>query len=233
MNEIKTAVILAGGEGLRMKPFTEDVPKPMIKILGKPILHWTVDWLRKYGIEKIVMGVAYKKEVIKDYFGDGSKFGLDIKYSEHSIEGGTGEGFFKAITNLVDDENFIAMNGDELTNLRIDDLAEFHLNNGSVATIVVSMLKSPFGIITVDKDNSIVAFMEKPVIENLLVSTGIYMFNKKIVDYLPEKGSLEKNTFPILSNNKLLKAYRLNEEWITVNNLKDLQKAEKILSSWR
>lgn len=229
---IKTAVILAGGKGLRLRPLTDNLPKPMIKILGKPVLQWTVEWFKKYGIKKIVMGVAYKKNLIIDYFGDGSKFGVNIEYSEHTVEGGTAEGFFNAITRFVKDKNFIAMNGDELSNLDINKLSKFHFLHKPIATIVVSSLKSPFGVITVDKDNSIISFTEKPIIKSLLISTGIYVFNKKIVDYLSQKGSVEKDTFLLLVKNKMLKAYYINEGWITVNNLKDLQNAEKILASW-
>jgi len=231
--KIKTAVILAGGEGLRLRPLTNDRPKPMIEVLGKPLIHWTINWLKKYGVEHVVIGVAYKKDAVIDYFGDGSKFGLNIEYSNHSIDGGTGEGFRLAITRFVDEDNFLAMNGDELSNLNVDELSKFHLGHKPVATIVVSPLKSPFGIIATDKDDSVVSFIEKPTIESVLVSTGIYMFNKKIVDFIPEKGSIEKITFPLLVTNKMLKAYRFNGKWITINNLKDIQLAEDTLSSWK
>jgi|SRR5438876_2780377 len=230
---VNTAVILAGGSGTRLKPLTNNIPKPMIEVLGKPILEWTLRWLKNYGITNIVLGVAYKKEAIMDHFGDGSKFGLNIKYSEHSVEGETGEGFRLAILRHVKEENFIAMNGDELSNLNLKKLIEFHLSHKAVATIVVSPLKSPFGIINVDIDDSIITFVEKPTIENLLISTGIYVFNRKILDYLPEKGNIEKITFPLLTNNKLAKAYRLDARWVTINSLKDIQFAEELLPGWR
>ena len=230
---VNTAVILAGGSGIRLQPLTNNRPKPMIEVLGKPILEWTLRWLKNHGITNIVLGVAYKKEAIIDYFGDGSKFGLNIKYSEHSVEGETGEGFRLAISRHVKEENFVAMNGDELSNLNLKKLIEFHLSHKAVATIVVSPLKSPFGIINVDKDDSIITFIEKPTIENLLISTGIYVFNRKILDYLPEKGNIEKTTFPLLTNNKLAKAYRLDERWVTINSLKDIQFAEELLPGWR
>jgi len=230
--KIETAVILVGGEGLRLKPITNDRPKPMVEILGKPLLLYTLEWLKKYGIKRIVFGVAYKKEIVMDFFGDGSKFGIKIDYSNHTVEGGTAEGFHLAIERFVDDENFLAMNGDELTNLNLNKLAEFHLKNNSFATVVMSPLKSPFGVINVDKDDFIISFIEKPIFDNLLVSTGIYMFNKKILDHIPEKGSIERSTFSILANNKKLKGYRIDGDWITINNIKDLQNAESILSGW-
>ena|SRR5437879_3716074 len=230
--QVKTAVILAGGSGLRLQPLTSDRPKPMIQVLGRPILEWTLRWLKNNGITNIVLGVAYKKEAIINYFGDGSKFGLSIKYSEHSVEGETGEGFRLAISRHVKDDNFVAMNGDELSNLNLKKLIEFHLSHKLLATIVVSPLKSPFGIINVDKDDSIITFIEKPTIENLLISTGIYVFNRKILDYLPEKGTIEKTAFPLLTNNKLAKAYRLDAKWVTINSLKDIQSAEELLPGW-
>src|SRR3990170_8059704 len=118
-SKLKTAVVLAGGEGTRLRPLTNDVPKPMIKILGKPILQWVIEWLTNNGISNIVIGVSYKKEAVMNYFKDGSEFNCNIRYSVHSIEGETGEGFRLAIRRHVDDDIFLAMNGDEMTNFNI------------------------------------------------------------------------------------------------------------------
>ena len=88
---IKTAVILAGGEGTRLRPLTNNIPKPMVRVLGKPILQWVIEWLKNNEVRNIVIGVAYQKESVIDYFKDGSKFGVRIKYSVHAIDGETGE----------------------------------------------------------------------------------------------------------------------------------------------
>jgi NDP-sugar pyrophosphorylase family protein len=227
-DKIKTAVILVGGAGLRMGPLTEEKPKAMIEVAGKPVIYWVLNWLKGYGIENVVLGVAYKKEVIMDYIKKNNSFGMNIKFSEHSVEGETGEGFRLAIERYVNDENFIAMNGDELTNLDLSKLIEKHLKNKQFVTIAISPLKSPFGIIELWED-SIIGFKEKPIITDKFVSAGIYIFNKKIKEFLPQKGSIERTTFPLLAEKGLIKAYKMscNERWSTVNTMKDIINAEE------
>jgi mannose-1-phosphate guanylyltransferase len=226
-SKIQTGVILVGGAGLRMLPLTEDMPKAMIKLRGKPILYWTLNWLKKYGFKHVVLGVAYRKEVIIDYILK-NPFGLDIDFSVHSVEGETGEGFRLAIERYVEDENFLAMNGDEFTNLSLKKLVDFHFEHKPVATIVVSPMRSPFGIIEIRGDE-VIGFQEKPIFHDKLVSAGIYIFNHKILDYLPSKGSMERTTFPLLAQQGLLKAYKLakDERWMTINSIKDLSVAEE------
>ena len=226
-SKVQSGVILVGGAGLRMRPLTTDLPKAMIQLHGKPLLYWTLNWLKGYGFKHVILGVAYRKEVIIDYVQK-NPFGLDIDFSVHTVEGGTGEGFRLAIERYVRDENFLAMNGDELSNLNLNKLIGFHLKHRPVATIAVSPMRSPYGIIEI-RGNSITGFKEKPILEDKPVNTGIYVFSHEILDYLPPKGALEKITFPLLAEKGLLKAYRLgeNELWITINSVKDLSIAEK------
>ena len=224
---VKTAVMLVGGAGLRLRPLTEDIPKCMISLQGKPLLYWTLSWLKQYGFKHVVLGVAYREEVIRKFVKE-NPMGLEIDFSRHTVEGETGEGFRLAIQRYGSDDDFLAMNGDELTNLNLERFAEFHLRQKPIATIAVSPMNSPFGILEIDGDD-IVGFNEKPVLEDKLVSTGIYMFNHRILDYLPMRESMEKTTFSILAKNKLLKAYRLgkSERWLTINSIKDLSIAER------
>lgn len=232
-SKVRTGVVLVGGTGLRMRPLTEDVPKAMIKLHGKPILYWILDWLKKYGFRHIVLGVAYRKEVVMNYVQK-NPFGLNIDFSTHTVEGGTGEGFRLAIERYVDAENFLAMNGDELTNLDLNRMMNFHLKHGSVGTVAVSQMRSPYGIVQISKDN-IIGFEEKPILKDKLVSIGIYIFNHGIIDYLSAKGALEKTTFPSLARLGQLKAYKLSrdERWMTINTIKDLSVAEEEFESIR
>ena len=231
--EVNTAVILAGGAGSRLWPLTKDCPKPMVRLLGKPILHWIVEWLAAAGIRRIVLGVAYKKEAIKDYFGNGEQFGVDVKYSNHSVSGETAEGFRLAIERHVDSEVFLAMNGDELTNLNLRKFIGFHLKHKPLATIALSHPKCPFGIVELGQNNKVVGFNEKPELQSVLVSTGIYVFNRKIVEYLPEKGRIEQTAFPLLASKGLIRGYEMNCHWITVNTVTELMNAEHELKKWR
>ncbi len=227
MNKIETAVILVGGAGLRMRPFTEDMPKCMVPIKGKPLIHWTVSWLKSYGFKHLVMGVAYHKEVVIDYLNANSQ-GLKIDFSVHTVEGETGEGFRLAISRFVKDDDFLAMNGDEITTLNLERLEELHLKNKPVATVSVAPMRSPFGILELEGD-SVVSFKEKPFVENMFVSIGVYVFNQKILGYIPENGSIEKTVFPLLAKKQALKACKLKPEelWLTINSVKDLSVAEK------
>lgn len=225
--KVQTGVILVGGAGLRIRPLTEDIPKCMIPLHGKPLLYWTLNWLKKYGFKHIVLGVAYRKEAIIKYISE-IPMQMNIDFSEHTVEGETGEGFRLAIERYVNEDNFLAMNGDEFTNLNLQKFAEFHLKHKPVATIAVSPMKSPFGILEID-GNDVVGFKEKPILEDKLVNIGIYVFDRAILDYLPMRGAIENTAFPLLAKNRLLKAYRLgeNERWLTINSIKDLSIAEK------
>jgi len=231
--KVRTAVVLVGGSGLRMRPLTEDIPKCMIPLRGKPLLYWTLTWLKGNGFDHVVLGVSYLKEMVIDYVRK-NEFGLKVDFSEHTQEGETGEGFRLAIKRHVRDEDFLAMNGDELTNLNLEKFVDFHLEQKGVATIAVSPMRSPFAVLEVS-GNDIVEFKEKPLLEDKLVSAGIYVFNRSISQYLPEVGSMEKLTFSVLARNRTLKAYRLtaSERWLTVNSVKDLITAEKELASIR
>ena len=233
MKKIETAVILVGGSGLRMRPFTEDMPKCMIPLQGKPLIHWIISWLKGFDFKHIVMGVAYRKEVVINYLRENSQ-GLKIDFSEHTVEGETGEGFRLAISRFVKDEDFLAMNGDEITSLNLERLEEIHLKNRPAATISVAPMRSPFGILEIEGDD-IIGFKEKALVENTLVSIGVYIFNRKILDYIPDTGSIERVVFPILAKKRLLKACRLRPEelWLTINSVKDLSVAEKEFATIR
>ncbi len=233
MRKVKTAAILVGGSGLRMRPYTEDMPKCMIPLQGKPLVYWTLCWLKNQGFDHIVFGVAYQKEVVIKYLKENSQ-GLKIDISEHTVEGETGEGFRLAISRFIPDEDFLAMNGDEITNLDLERLEDMHLRKKAVATVAVSPMRSPFGILDLAGDD-IVGFKEKTLLENTLVSIGVYMFNREILGYLPTTGSVERTAFPELAKKRLLKACRLrpDELWLTINSVKDLTVAEKEFASIR
>lgn len=195
---VETAVILAGGTGSRLLPFTIDRPKPMVELLGKPLLQWVVEWIRSQGILNIVIGVAYCKESVIKHFGNGAKFGVRIKYSVHSVEGETGEGFRLAISRYVKDDLFFCTNGDEITDFSMKDFINYHSQYDALATIAVTNPQSPFGLIRTDRKGLVLSFEEKPVIPSILVSIGAYLFDRRILEYLPEKGSIESTTFPLL-----------------------------------
>ncbi len=223
----RTAVVLSGGEGVRLRPLTKDLPKGLVRVGGTPLLQWVVEWLKANGVNLVVMGVAYLKEQIIEYFGNGERFGVEIKYSVHTVEGGTGEGFRLAIARYVEEETFFALNGDQITDITLGPMFARHAKSDALATIAVVHPRLPFGLVEIDKRDNCRGFLEKPILNDRFVSTGVYVFEKKITKYLPTRGDVERSTFPRLSRLHRLGAYRHRGSFITVNSLRELDEAEE------
>ena len=230
---MRTAVIIAGGRGERLKPLTDEKPKPLVEVNGKPILGWIVKWLTYYGIKNLVIGVAYKKETIYSYLEQNNYFGLNVKFSEHTIEGGTAEGFKKAL-RFVDDDDFIAMNSDELTNMDLGNLWNRHIEGKLPVTMALSYYNARLSVAKTDNDGKIVSFEYGHKIKEVLVSIGIYAFNKSIYRDIPDHGSIEDTLFVKLAQQGKLGSFLLSkdEDWVTINNQKELTEASKILKQW-
>lgn len=234
--KVETAVILVGGEGTRLKPYTDNLPKPLVPVGDKPILEWNLEWLKSYGINNLVFGCGPKKEKVQEFMeGKGNLGFKSVKYSENSAEGGTGEAFKKAIDRYVQDENYLAMNGDELTNLSLEEMTKVHYRNNSVVTMALVPFKCPYSIIEIDPSNGkITGFTYGKILRDLPVSIGIYIFNKNINQMIPEKGPIEQNVFTQLAKENKIVPYMLftGEEWATVNDHKQRLEAEKALKRW-
>lgn len=229
---LKTAVIIAGGKGERLGEIGKNMPKPLVQVAGKPILERIIVWLKKNGVEKIVVGVGYKKEMIKQYFGDGSKWGVKISYVEHDENGGTEDAFKTDIEKSgIEDENFYAMNGDQITDLYLESLTEEHINKDAIATLVTTNLRTNFGLIQVDDQNRIIDLKEKGEVKGLLMNTGIYVFNKKIKDYL-KGGNIEENTFRRLIKERKAFSFYYDGMWSSFNDQKELKVAEELIKKF-
>ncbi len=225
----RTAVVLSGGEGIRLRPITADLPKGLVKVGGKPLLQWVVEWLKANGVTNIVMGVAYLKEQIIEFFGDGARFGVRIQYSVHRVAGGTSEGFRLAVSRYVEDQTFFALNGDQITDLRLKTMLAKHQKSETLSTIAVVHPRLPFGLVKVDKNDYCRGFLEKPVLKDVNISTGIYVFEHDIVEHLPRVGDVERTTFPKLSRVGKVAAFRHGGSFITINSLRELEDAERQL----
>ncbi|MFX1282115.1 MAG: nucleotidyltransferase family protein [Promethearchaeota archaeon] len=223
MMTLQTGIILAGGKGLRLRPYTNEIPKPMIDLSGKPLVEWIIEWLISNGLTKIVIGVAYKKEKIINWVKS-KNFESEIIISHHYIESGTAGGIKHAIKNAkIKDEYFLAMNGDELTDLSLKNFFRFHVVNKKIVTILATPLRSNFGVIELGDQNIITAFKEKPIIDNIFINSGVYIFNNEIDSYLPWEGDIEKTTFVKLAMERKMVAFRYFGFWRTVNTEKDLE----------
>lgn len=226
--DVDTAVILAGGAGTRLGNMTKSIPKALIRVNKKPLLEWVIDWLTENNVHNLVIGVAYLKEKIMKFFKDGSDYGVNITYSVHTAEGGTAQGFRLAIGRYVKDEAFFALNGDQITDLNLEDVARHHFRRSPLATIVTVHPSCPFGQMKVADDGYVERFVEKPQCVSFC-NSGIYVFDHRILTFIPERGDIEKTTFSLLAKDKKLVTYSYNGLFLTVNTLKDLIEAERVL----
>lgn len=234
--KLKTALILAGGKGTRLSEHTEDLPKPLIPVGGVPLLERIILWLKKNGVENIILGVAYKKEMIINYFNSGTDFGVKIDYVEHDMNGGTEDAFKADIEqalkrDLIKEENFYAMNGDQITDLDLEDLSKAHIKNKAIVTVTTVNLKTNFGVVEKNKKNQITEFQEKGELKDKIINSGIYVFNKKIKDYL-EGGSIEEKAFRKLIKEKKIYSFYHPGIWLTMNDKKEMKKIEEFLGEY-
>ncbi|MCS7141628.1 MAG: nucleotidyltransferase family protein [Candidatus Nitrosocaldus sp.] len=223
------AVILAGGYGKRLRPLTDDRPKPMVEILGKPIIAWQIEWLKMNGVDELALCVGYMKEVIMDYLGDGRRYSVSIEYVVEGEPLGTGGAVKNAERLLKDEERFIVVNGDVLTDLNIGKMLPTTASGKS--SIAVVPLPSPYGIVEVGDDSRITGFREKPRLDGFWINAGVYCLSSSVFRYLPEKGSIEYDTFPQLASNGVLYAVKYRDAyWRSIDTHKDVEEASKELS---
>ncbi len=216
-------IILCGGKGERLRPFTEDKPKCMIPVLGNPLLSLQIRLLSLHGFKKVTLCCGYKNELIQDYFGDGSKHSVEINYLIEETPLGRGGALKQALQHdlVPKDEPVLAMNGDIITNLALSPVISFHKKHKPLATVVTVPLKCDYGIIEMDQSMNVTAFKEKPELP-FWVNAGIYVLEPEIVDELPDKGDHEVGTFPVLAQQGLLKAFPTQAFWKAIDTVKDL-----------
>jgi len=228
-----TGVILAGGFGTRLRPLTINIPKPMVPIANKPILHHIIKLLKKNGIKDLIIILYHQPELIKDYFKDGEKFGVNIKYIISDEDLGTCGATALAKEYLKDD--FLVISGDILTDFNLSEIINFHLKKKSIATITLTRVSNPlqYGIVITTEDGKIVRFLEKPSWGEVFsdtINTGIYILNPKIFDFVPEKKEFDfsKNLFPLLLKKELpIFGYISSGYWKDIGNVKEYKIAHE------
>ncbi len=225
----KTAVIIAGGEGSRLKPLSNNKPKAMVEINGHPMLYWVLRWLKFHGVKNVVLGVAYKKEKILAYMKANNNFGLNARFSIHTLDGGTAQGFKLAISRFVTDDDFIAMNCDEVTNMNLPKLARAHMKTKAVVTMALAPFYCRFSVVETRIDGFINGFKYGHMLQDVPVSIGIYAFNRKILNYIPDTGSIEHAVFTPLAKKHKIAYHRMktDERWISVNDIKNVHEVEE------
>ena len=218
---------MAGGFGTRLRPLTNNMPKPMVPIVNVPMLEHVITLLKKYDITDFVMLLYYQPETIRRYFEDGSRFGVNIKYVLPDKDYGTA-GAVKLSEEFINDD-FLVISGDVLTDFDLGALYKFHKEKKSVATISLYSSDNPlqYGIVLSNNENKIVRFLEKPSSSEVFsdtINTGIYCFDKSIFQHIPEGESFDfsKDLFPsLLTNDIPLYGFKSEGYWRDVGNLEE------------
>lgn len=209
---VKDAVILCGGKGKRLGKIGEELPKALVPINGKPIIDYQIEWLESHGVDNIVLACGYKREKLKEYLGK------RVKYAVEKEPLGTGGAIKNSLEHVGGDE-FFCLNVDDITDIDLKKLAALGSN-----AVCLARYRCPAGVAEVE--NGIVAgFREKPVLDNIWVSCGVYLLNKKTG--FPAKGSVEYDVFPKIKP----KAFKHTGLWVTVNTQKEIEEAEKALKN--
>jgi len=221
----RRAVVLAGGKGTRLRPYTVTMPKPLVPVGDYPILEIVIKQLIAYGFDHITVAVGHQADIIRSYFGDGSKWGVKIDYSIENEPLGT-VGPLKLIPDLP--ENFLLMNGDILTNLNFGELFDNHARSRNILTIASYLRKetSRYGVLSVNDQGHLDGFKEKPS-TSLEVGMGVYIVNKKALDYVPsgELYGFDRLARDILNTSLPIGVQRHTGYWLDIGVPEDYQKA--------
>jgi len=226
----KKAMVLAAGLGTRLRPLTDSISKPMAPVVNKPVMEHIIELLKKHGFEDIVCNLHWYADTIKEYFGDGSKWGVNINYSYEEELLGTAGGV-KKVEGFFEDSTFLVISGDALTDIDLDRVMDFHDKKKGIATLVLTEVEdtSQFGVVILDKDLKITGFQEKPLTgeaKSKLANSGIYVFEPEVFDYLPEGKFYDfgKNLFPRLLADRIdYYGFKHDQYWNDVGSLDEYQ----------
>lgn len=224
------AVLLVGGRGTRLRPLTDKTPKALLKVQDKTIAEHLFDLAKKYGIREVILCTGYLKDKIRDYFGDGSKLGVNITYVEENEPLGTA-GPLKLAKKYIKD-SFIVSNGDELKNINIPRMFRLHKRKNALATIALTTVDDPshYGVAKLD-GSRIIEFVEKPSkaqAPSNLINAGFYILEPEVIDMIPNGYSmLEKDVFPKLAQLGRLRGFPFAGQWFDIGNIERYKIAEK------
>lgn len=224
MTATRQAVILAGGNATRLRPYTDDRPKPLVDVAGRTIFERQVEWLAGGGVEHVVVACGYKADVFERFVRTTS-LPLAVTIVREETQLGRGGGLkFGAAALPFPDESWLGLNGDVLTDAPIAELLARHTGTGAAATLAVAQYRCPYGVLDIADDESITSFVEAPLLP-YWINAGIYVFDPATTALLPDVGDHEDTTFPELAKRHRLFAYRIATGWRGIDTVKDLQEA--------
>jgi NDP-sugar pyrophosphorylase family protein len=237
LTENVTAVILAGGKGTRLQPYTVSLPKPLMPLGEHPILEVVIKQLRAAGIRKVIICVGYLEALIRAYFGDGSKFGVEITYSSEDEPLGTGAPLTLVKDRL--DSTFVFMNGDVFSDVDFYSLIEYHHKRNANATVALSArdVYIDFGVIDVDENDDFLRWNEKPTLQ-YLVSMGIYVLEPSVISFIPTGFfNIPDLIVKLRESGKPVAGYRHHGYWLDIGRHEDYADAcrdvqEKGIEHW-
>lgn len=231
--KVNRVILMVGGLGTRLRPLTENMPKPMLKVGNKPILQTIIERFSEYGYDNITLCVNYKSDIIKEYFGDGSGFGVNIDYVFETKRMGTAGAL--SLLEYKPSEPFFVMNGDLLTNINFEHLYQYHISNNAVATMCVREYKSqiPYGVVNITDDSRITSIEEKPTHKSF-VSAGIYMLSPELLDCIPSNQYYDMPALfeSLIQNNKNVFSFPLRDYWIDIGRIEEYKKANEEYSEF-
>jgi len=217
------AVILAGGQGTRLRPVTLLNPKPMLPLMNRPFMYSFVSWLKSHGLTDIIFSTCYLPEVFSDYFGDGKIFGLNLNYISEKDPLGTC-GAVRNVIGRLDGKTFMVFNGDIMTSLDLSKMKAFHMEKNADITIALTPVEDPtaYGLVPIDSEGRVIEFLEKPgtdqVVTNL-INAGTYIIEPNVLELAPEgqRYSFERGLFPLaLSKGYRVYGYFYDSYWLDV-----------------
>ncbi|MEP6910742.1 MAG: sugar phosphate nucleotidyltransferase [Actinomycetota bacterium] len=225
------AVVMAGGEGTRLRPVTSNQPKPMVPIVGKPCMEHIVELLRKHGFEDVIVTVAFLPQAIRSYFGDGEGLGAHIEYSVEESPLGTAGSVRLAADKL--DDTFLVISGDALCDFDLAKLVKFHKKRGAAVTIGLKSVPNPleFGIVVVDDEGRVERFLEKPSWGQVFsdtINTGVYVLEPEVLEHVPTDRPFDfsKELFPLLLEmGRPLYGMPMEGYWQDIGNLEQYRQA--------
>lgn len=216
------ALFLVGGQGTRLRPLTDRLPKPMVPVMGKPLLERNLETLKRHGVNEIILSTCYHPEVIEQYFGDGMNFGLKIHYAREDFPLGTG-GAIKNCERYLDD-TFFVFNADILSNINFSEMLRCHKQKKADVTIAVTRVSDPsaYGVIEYDECGYATSFREKPAPNEIVshfINAGVYLFEPDVLRRIPTDRavSVEREVFPeLLEKGKRIAVYKGCNYWLDI-----------------
>ncbi|MGZ8783341.1 MAG: nucleotidyltransferase family protein, partial [Gaiellaceae bacterium] len=225
------AVVMAGGEGTRLRPLTSNQPKPMVPIVGKPCMEHILELLRTHGMDDVIVTVAFLPQAIRSYFSDGETLGMHIEYSVEDAPAGTA-GSVRLASGKLDD-TFLVISGDALCDFDLTSLVEFHKARGASVTIGLKSVPNPleFGIVVTDSEGRVERFLEKPSWSQVFsdtINTGVYVIEPEALSHVPTDRPYDfsKELFPLLLEmGRPIYGHVLEGYWQDIGNLDQYRQA--------